>query len=538
MHSLLVTGRLISRAFWNGIANVSATSDPNIHRKPESQLISAVCGFSKERKIQRLIKGQFGDDAWFTAKYKSADVLGVADGVGGWRAYGIDPGEFSLHLMKTCERLVKLGIFTPTNPSELLAKSYYELLHHKKAILGEKKRLRFTYEDDIVLLREVVSRNPFQNSDMWEEVKTSVFQVTKKLFSIKTIRQHIQLLLDQWIEKEKNNQKSSGVEEPYSERDVLLQEVKDFVEEDKQIKCTKLQNKKAQKMITESAKELRTEMAVSFYEANINNSIIDHNYVSNSQVIIEECDMNEDFEMASTSNKNNGQPSNSILVDEIANETPRKKLCPNIKNVLGPIRKRAKKTTYMRKTGLDYLKEKNSKELELEEKRLNIEERKVTVSERSIALAEKKFEFERSSTACVVVLNRDNNTLYTANIGDSGFMVVRKGKVIRRSEEQQHYFNTPFQLSLPPPGYRQEVLSDRPDAAMTDNIPVEDGDVQGERCAGRLQMVANSLAWMARNLSFDETFISPFAESAFANGINTIGGKPDDITVVLATVAI
>lgn len=76
MHSLLVTGRLISRAFWNGIANVSATSDPNIHRKPESQLISAVCGFSKERKIQRLIKGQFGDDAWFTAKYKSADVLG------------------------------------------------------------------------------------------------------------------------------------------------------------------------------------------------------------------------------------------------------------------------------------------------------------------------------------------------------------------------------------------------------------------------------------------------------------------------------
>lgn len=77
----------------------------------------------------------------------------------------------------------------------------------------------------------------------------------------------------------------------------------------------------------------------------------------------------------------------------------------------------------------------------------------------------------------MVVLNRDNNTLYTANIGDSGFMVVRKGKVIRRSEEQQHYFNTPFQLSLPPPGYRQEVLSDRPDAAMTDNIPVEDGDV-------------------------------------------------------------
>ncbi|KAJ8957336.1 hypothetical protein NQ318_004815 [Aromia moschata] len=228
---------------------------------------------------------------------------GVADGVGGWRAYGIDPGEFSFHLMRTCERLVKLGRFTPTNPSDLLAKSYYELLHHKKAVLG-------------------------------------------------------------------------------------------------------------------------------------------------------------------------------------------------------------------------------------------------------------------SSTACVVLLNKENCTLYTANIGDSGFMVVRRGRVVRRSEEQQHYFNTPFQLSLPPPGYQQDVLSDRPDAAIADNFPVEDGDVilvatdgvfdnlphslivnelvkvQGERCASRLQMVANSLAWMARNLSFDETFISPFAESAFANGINTIGGKPDDITVILATVAI
>lgn len=82
-----------------------------------------------------------------------------------------------------------------------------------------------------------------------------------------------------------------------------------------------------------------------------------------------------------------------------------------------------------------------------------------------------------SSTACVVLLNKENSTLYTANIGDSGFMVVRRGRVIRRSEEQQHYFNTPFQLSLPPPGYQQDVLSDRPDAAITDNFQVEDGDV-------------------------------------------------------------
>lgn len=77
----------------------------------------------------------------------------------------------------------------------------------------------------------------------------------------------------------------------------------------------------------------------------------------------------------------------------------------------------------------------------------------------------------------MVVLNRENSMLCTANIGDSGFMVVRRGRVIHRSEEQQHYFNTPFQLSLPPPGHQADVLSDQPDSAATSYFPVEDGDV-------------------------------------------------------------
>lgn len=63
--------------------------------------------------------------------------LGVADGVGGWRAYGIDPGEFSSYLMRTCQRLVEMGHFNPAKPAGLLARSYYELLEHKKPILGE-----------------------------------------------------------------------------------------------------------------------------------------------------------------------------------------------------------------------------------------------------------------------------------------------------------------------------------------------------------------------------------------------------------------
>lgn len=61
----------------------------------------------------------------------------MADGVGGWRNYGIDAGEFSNFLMRTCERLVQCSNFNPQHPVELLAGSYYELLEHKKPILGE-----------------------------------------------------------------------------------------------------------------------------------------------------------------------------------------------------------------------------------------------------------------------------------------------------------------------------------------------------------------------------------------------------------------
>ncbi|PKU30199.1 hypothetical protein llap_19497 [Limosa lapponica baueri] len=66
-----------------------------------------------------------------------------------------------------------------------------------------------------------------------------------------------------------------------------------------------------------------------------------------------------------------------------------------------------------------------------------------------------------SSTACIVVLDRTSHRLHTANLGDSGFLVVRGGEVVHRSDEQQHYFNTPFQLSIAPPEAEGVVLSDR-----------------------------------------------------------------------------
>ncbi|XP_014367429.1 protein phosphatase PTC7 homolog [Papilio machaon] len=312
MQSIFWTGRVLSRAIRNGLSSLNSAAELNVSNKKHPYLVSVVCGFPKDIANGRTHKGQFGDDAWFSTQFSNADVIGVADGVGGWRAYGIDPGEFSSYLMRTCERLVRMGHFKLSEPGDLLAKSYYELLEHKKPILG-------------------------------------------------------------------------------------------------------------------------------------------------------------------------------------------------------------------------------------------------------------------SSTACVMILDRNESIMRAANIGDSGYMVVRAGRIVHRSHEQQHYFNTPYQLSLPPPGHDRNVLSDRPESADTSEFRVECGDVilvatdgvfdnvpepvllaemkraqtvAGSGAAGeeseaqRLQAVANSIAWMARNLSFDGCYMSPFAKSARQNGIDAIGGKPDDITVLLAIVAL
>uniref|UniRef100_A0A3Q4G7R8 Protein phosphatase n=2 Tax=Pseudocrenilabrinae TaxID=318546 RepID=A0A3Q4G7R8_NEOBR len=128
MLSVLSYGRLVARAVLGGLSQTDGR---------DYSLITASYGFGKDFRKGILKKGMcYGDDACFIARHKTADVLGVADGVGGWRDYGVDPSQFSATLMKTCERLVKEGRFTPSNPVGILTSGYYELLQNKVPLLG------------------------------------------------------------------------------------------------------------------------------------------------------------------------------------------------------------------------------------------------------------------------------------------------------------------------------------------------------------------------------------------------------------------
>lgn len=69
--------------------------------------------------------------------------------------------------------------------------------------------------------------------------------------------------------------------------------------------------------------------------------------------------------------------------------------------------------------------------------------------------------FSGSSTACIVALHNEKRILHTANLGDSGFVVIRKNAIVHRSQEQQHYFNSPFQLAIHPTIKDPRLIADR-----------------------------------------------------------------------------
>ncbi|KAF7778731.1 hypothetical protein Agabi119p4_3076 [Agaricus bisporus var. burnettii] len=55
-----------------------------------------------------------------------------------------------------------------------------------------------------------------------------------------------------------------------------------------------------------------------------------------------------------------------------------------------------------------------------------------------------------SSTACIITLNAANGLLRSANLGDSGFSIIRSSSVFHRQRTQTHFFNCPKQLTKLP----------------------------------------------------------------------------------------
>jgi protein phosphatase PTC7 len=141
---------------------------------------------------------------------------------------------------------------------------------------------------------------------------------------------------------------------------------------------------------------------------------------------------------------------------------------------------------------------------------------------------------------------------------DASQSTKTKELVIRfASREQQHSFNFPFQCG---------TNGDDPMKAESLAHPVNHGDIivlgsdglwdnlhrativemirpyvkwTEENSFGMIEdvgLISEMLAKEAEKLSYRHNYLSPFAESARAYGYECNGGKPDDITVIVAQV--
>ena len=147
-----------------------------------------------------------------------------------------------------------------------------------------------------------------------------------------------------------------------------------------------------------------------------------------------------------------------------------------------------------------------------------------------------------STTALVVALDEEL-TLQICNVGDSALMVVRDGKVLLRTAEQQHGFNFPFQLGsrgdhvssaqlLSLPALPGDVLVLGTDG-LWDNLYDDEVLAVLAQSSGDLAAAAQELVRRASLVGHDPSAFSPFAKHSAGR---FMGGKLDDVTVIVAVV--
>jgi len=168
---------------------------------------------------------------------------------------------------------------------------------------------------------------------------------------------------------------------------------------------------------------------------------------------------------------------------------------------------------------------------------------------RVMLLAHSRTIVRGSSTACVVLLR--GNELQVANLGDSGFAILRDGRLLFKSPPQQHRFNFPYQIGayrggdspLDAQNFRADVkLGDVLIVAtdgLWDNVFMEEvtSIVSTALRAGRSPGdAAQELVNLAHERGHSKTARTPFSVEAMRNRVVFVGGKLDDTTVIVSVV--
>ncbi|XP_009798171.1 putative protein phosphatase 2C 55 [Nicotiana tabacum] len=180
---------------------------------------------------------------------------------------------------------------------------------------------------------------------------------------------------------------------------------------------------------------------------------------------------------------------------------------------------------------------------------VDINEPKGTVvnPKRVLQEAYKNTNSEGSSTACIITLDSEKNTLRAANVGDSGFFLVRNGRVIYKSPIQQRRFNCPYQLGNakdnPSVAQEMEIIVEKDDVLVvgTDGLLDNMNESEIEELVQRgideklkPKELASQIGNVALYNSFDRFADTPFGRAAEREWRSHKGGKVDGITVIVA----
>ena len=107
-----------------------------------------------------------------------------------------------------------------------------------------------------------------------------------------------------------------------------------------------------------------------------------------------------------------------------------------------------------------------------------IEENPSITPVEALEKAYKKIRQTGSCTATVGIKDKQG-VFHIANLGDSGFMIIRDGEMVFKTDEQQHGFNFPYQLGMVEgrDGKYYTHGDDRPKDAELYSFQLNEGDI-------------------------------------------------------------
>jgi len=158
-----------------------------------------------------------------------------------------------------------------------------------------------------------------------------------------------------------------------------------------------------------------------------------------------------------------------------------------------------------------------------------------------------------SSTIVIVIINPETGVANASKVGDSCYIILRPdpltGKlfIFYRSKEQQHGFNFPYQVGtdgdspLTAVEFSHQLMygdivvvgSDGMFDNLYDETTLEEVEKLKDTTPGD---IARRLAQLSFKLSLNRKYFSPFAKAGRESNFPYMGGKSDDIAVVVGIV--